>query len=200
MDYILSSTFSIFSKIRLRKREKQAASVFTACRRWSRWQDLNLRPLRPERSALPSWATPRFAVHSPWQLLYYTAAFDRCQQFFKKNFSWMICKGCCTKAGVSYRLTKFAKLSQRLSNRVFHDACGLWIAIHTKPATKRIVTTIIAPKQYHLCFGVIIFPSFRHNCDLICCTFSAFFKGAKMLKSGHKIFAKRRRLNFAALF
>ena len=26
---------------------------------WSRWQDLNLRPLRPERSALPNWATPR---------------------------------------------------------------------------------------------------------------------------------------------
>ena len=112
----------------------------------------------------------------------------------------MICKGCCTKAGVSYRLTKFAKLSQRLSNRVFHDACGLWIAIHTKPAMKRIVTTIITQKQYHLCFGVIIFPSFRHNCGLICCTFSVFFKGAKILKSGHKISAKRRRLNFAALF
>ena len=27
----------------------------------SEWQDLNLRPLRPERSALPSWATRRFA-------------------------------------------------------------------------------------------------------------------------------------------
>ena len=26
---------------------------------WSRWQDSNLRPLRPERSALPNWATPR---------------------------------------------------------------------------------------------------------------------------------------------
>ena len=26
---------------------------------WSRWRDLNPRPLRPERSALPSWATPR---------------------------------------------------------------------------------------------------------------------------------------------
>ena len=26
---------------------------------WSRWQDLNLRPLRPERSALPNWATSR---------------------------------------------------------------------------------------------------------------------------------------------
>ena len=26
---------------------------------WSRWQDSNLRLLRPERSALPSWATPR---------------------------------------------------------------------------------------------------------------------------------------------
>ena len=27
---------------------------------WSRWQDLNLRLLRPERSTLPNWATPRF--------------------------------------------------------------------------------------------------------------------------------------------
>ena len=26
---------------------------------WSRWRDLNPRPLRPERSALPNWATPR---------------------------------------------------------------------------------------------------------------------------------------------
>ena len=26
---------------------------------WSGWQDLNLRPLRPERSALPNWATSR---------------------------------------------------------------------------------------------------------------------------------------------
>ena len=30
--------------------------------RWSRWQDSNLRPLRPERSALPSWATSRKAL------------------------------------------------------------------------------------------------------------------------------------------
>ena len=29
---------------------------------WSRWQDLNLRPLRPERSALPNWATPRYLI------------------------------------------------------------------------------------------------------------------------------------------
>ena len=27
---------------------------------WSRWEDLNLRLLRPERSALPNWATPRW--------------------------------------------------------------------------------------------------------------------------------------------
>ena len=27
---------------------------------WSGWQDLNLRPLRPERSALPNCATPRY--------------------------------------------------------------------------------------------------------------------------------------------
>ena len=26
---------------------------------WSRWEDLNLRPPRPERGALPNWATPR---------------------------------------------------------------------------------------------------------------------------------------------
>ena len=26
---------------------------------WSRWRDSNTRPLRPERSALPNWATPR---------------------------------------------------------------------------------------------------------------------------------------------
>ena len=29
---------------------------------WSRWQDSNLRPPRPERGALPSWATPRFLL------------------------------------------------------------------------------------------------------------------------------------------
>ena len=33
---------------------------------WSRWQDLNLRPLRPERSALPSWATPRNIKLKHW--------------------------------------------------------------------------------------------------------------------------------------
>ena len=27
------------------------------CEDWSRWQDLNLRPLAPEASALPNWAT-----------------------------------------------------------------------------------------------------------------------------------------------
>ena len=32
---------------------------------WSRWEDLNLRLLRPERSALPNWATPRY---KPWIL------------------------------------------------------------------------------------------------------------------------------------
>ena len=29
---------------------------------WSRWQDSNLRLLRPERSALPNWATPRYLI------------------------------------------------------------------------------------------------------------------------------------------
>lgn len=30
---------------------------------WSGWQDSNLRPLRPERNALPSWATSRNAKY-----------------------------------------------------------------------------------------------------------------------------------------
>ena len=60
---------------------------------------------------------------------------------------------------ISYLPTKFTKLSQRLLNRVFHDACGLWMANHTMPADKRTDTAIITQKQYHLCLGVIVFPS-----------------------------------------
>ena len=29
---------------------------------WSRWRDLNPQPLRPERSALPNWATSRYLI------------------------------------------------------------------------------------------------------------------------------------------
>ena len=36
--------------------------IFFVALWWSRWQDLNLRPLRPERSALPNWATPRYLI------------------------------------------------------------------------------------------------------------------------------------------
>ena len=37
--------------------------------KWSRWEDLNLRPLRPERSTLPDCATPRLSAHSLTQQL-----------------------------------------------------------------------------------------------------------------------------------
>ena len=30
--------------------------------KWSGWRDLNARPLRPERSALPNWATSRHGM------------------------------------------------------------------------------------------------------------------------------------------
>ena len=36
-------------------KNRKQADARSACFLWSRWQDLNLRPLRPERSALP-WA------------------------------------------------------------------------------------------------------------------------------------------------
>ena len=46
-------------------------------------QDLNLRPLRPERSALPSWATRRFCdLPSTNDILAYIVAFV--QQNLKK--------------------------------------------------------------------------------------------------------------------
>jgi hypothetical protein len=32
---------------------RQVSRFWLAGRKWSEWQDLNLRPLRPERSALP---------------------------------------------------------------------------------------------------------------------------------------------------
>ena len=35
----------------------------------SEWQDSNLRPLRPERSALPSWATLRFTTENMLSIL-----------------------------------------------------------------------------------------------------------------------------------
>ena len=44
---------------RVRKPETRRTIVLLAV--WSGWQDLNLRPLRPERSALPGCATPRSA-------------------------------------------------------------------------------------------------------------------------------------------
>ena len=40
-----------------KRKSKQHLAVLLAF--WSGWQDLNLRPLRPERSALPNWATSR---------------------------------------------------------------------------------------------------------------------------------------------
>ena len=41
----------------------------------SRWQDSNLRPLRPERSALPNWATPRCRSWSTNYILTYADCF-----------------------------------------------------------------------------------------------------------------------------
>ena len=49
---------------------KKCEAVFwtarISCKYESRWQDSNLRPLRPERNALPSWATPRCFFQSLW--------------------------------------------------------------------------------------------------------------------------------------
>ena len=42
-----------------KSKKRGGASLFAF---WSRWQDSNLRPLRPERSALPNWATPRWCL------------------------------------------------------------------------------------------------------------------------------------------
>src|SRR3712207_97125 len=47
---------------------------------WSGWQDLNLRPLRPERSALPGCATPRgepSTKHAPLRRPFIIAALTR---------------------------------------------------------------------------------------------------------------------------
>ena len=44
------------------KKEPQLRVCVSRLSIWSRWQDLNLRPLRPERSALPNWATPRYLI------------------------------------------------------------------------------------------------------------------------------------------
>ena len=46
--------------------------------KWSRWQDLNLRPFGPEPNALPNCATPRkwsqWRDSNPWPAVYETAA------------------------------------------------------------------------------------------------------------------------------
>ena len=42
-----------------RQKQKHPLGVFCF---WSRWRDSNPRLLRPERSALPNWATPRYWI------------------------------------------------------------------------------------------------------------------------------------------
>ena len=51
-----SKRFIIFNIKRKKHTEGGAFRVLF----WSRWQDSNLRLLRPERSALPNWATSRY--------------------------------------------------------------------------------------------------------------------------------------------
>ena len=46
----------------------------------SGWQDLNLRPLRPERSALPNWATSRYMAEE--------VGFEPTSPFGLPHFEW----------------------------------------------------------------------------------------------------------------
>ena len=62
--------------------------------KWSGWRDLNARLLRPERSALPSWATSR---HGPsiTNLEWIVHPFFRLMG--KSAKSWSPCSGCIPK-------------------------------------------------------------------------------------------------------
>ena len=59
---------------------------------WSEWQDSNLRPLRPERSALPDWATLRLlADYAPvfYKMQLFLSLFSTCICFFMHH---ILCK------------------------------------------------------------------------------------------------------------
>ena len=88
----------------------------------SRRQDSNLRPLRPERSALPNWATPRcswaFVLRClPATCIYYhdseknASVFLRKFQFFQKKFFRRI-----FRVRRNPRKALFYKEKQRLKN------------------------------------------------------------------------------------
>ena len=67
----LTSWGFMVKRVRKRSRDKMLSHYVTApsfSEEWSGWQDSNLRPHRPERCALPSWATSRQQY-----LLYYEA-------------------------------------------------------------------------------------------------------------------------------
>ena len=57
---------------------KKRFSINWIALKWSRWQDLNLRPFGPEPNALPNCATPRkwsqWRDSNPWPAVYETAA------------------------------------------------------------------------------------------------------------------------------
>ena len=86
--------------------------IFLVRLSWSRWQDLNLRPLRPERSTLPNWATPR-------QRNYYIIFFDPCQALFSDSPRFLFCS-CQTyvtstsKNKIWFSLTPIADLQSKL--------------------------------------------------------------------------------------
>ena len=51
-----------FKSFVIGKIKESACNKTSTFKSWSRWRDLNPRPLRPERSALPNWATPRYKL------------------------------------------------------------------------------------------------------------------------------------------
>ena len=77
-------SFSRINRDKKKRPETQKASGLAPAKE-SAWQDSNLRPLRPERSALPSWATRR-------RLVYYASNQAICQALPAKNFFLKIFK------------------------------------------------------------------------------------------------------------
>ena len=81
---VLRRSFARINRDKKKRPETQKASGLAPAKE-SAWQDSNLRPLRPERSALPSWATRR-------RLVYYATIYIICQapkgkKYFSKNLN-----------------------------------------------------------------------------------------------------------------
>src|SRR5690242_8247883 len=70
-------------------------SVFEISECWSEWQDLNLRPPRPERGALPDCATLRLTS---------AGIYTRARSAFKPGAAWVM-----AALGTSYRHSVFCR-------------------------------------------------------------------------------------------